>query len=64
MEFVVPFAKYQKALYGNQVSLGMRFRMMFETEELGTRRYFVVTLLFSTSSLLASHLNKQKENTY
>ncbi|AQK66880.1 Auxin response factor 7 [Zea mays] len=38
-EFVVPFAKYQKALYGNQISLGMRFRMMFETEELGTRRY-------------------------
>ncbi|EEC72457.1 hypothetical protein OsI_05804 [Oryza sativa Indica Group] len=23
----------------NQISLGMRFRMMFETEELGTRRY-------------------------
>ncbi|KAJ1260747.1 hypothetical protein BS78_10G256000 [Paspalum vaginatum] len=38
-EFVIPFAKYQKALYGNQISLGMRFRMMFETEELGTRRY-------------------------
>ncbi|KAF0932651.1 hypothetical protein E2562_011955 [Oryza meyeriana var. granulata] len=38
-EFVIPFAKYQKAVYGNQISLGMRFRMMFETEELGTRRY-------------------------
>jgi hypothetical protein len=38
-EFVIPFAKYQKALYSNQISLGMRFRMMFETEELGTRRY-------------------------
>ncbi|CAM0909731.1 unnamed protein product [Alopecurus aequalis] len=38
-EFVIPFAKYQKALYSNQLSLGMRFRMMFETEELGTRRY-------------------------
>lgn len=37
-EFVVPFAKYQKAVYSNQISLGMRFRMMFETEELGTRR--------------------------
>jgi hypothetical protein len=46
-EFVVPFAKYQKALYGNQISLGMRFRMMFETEELGTRRYIVDRLLFS-----------------
>ncbi|KAG2648460.1 hypothetical protein PVAP13_1NG027300 [Panicum virgatum] len=38
-EFVIPFAKYQKALYSNQISLGMRFRMMFETEELGMRRY-------------------------
>ncbi|XP_020090137.1 auxin response factor 19-like isoform X2 [Ananas comosus] len=38
-EFVVPFAKYQKAVYGNQISLGMRFRMLFETEESGTRRY-------------------------
>ncbi|XP_072977544.1 auxin response factor 19-like [Typha angustifolia] len=38
-EFVIPFAKYQKAVYGNQISLGMRFRMMFETEESGTRRY-------------------------
>ncbi|KAM0842868.1 hypothetical protein ACQ4PT_058051 [Festuca glaucescens] len=38
-EFVIPFAKYQKAVYSNQLSLGMRFRMMFETEELGTRRY-------------------------
>ncbi|PKI76046.1 hypothetical protein CRG98_003596 [Punica granatum] len=37
-EFVVPLAKYNKALY-NQVSLGMRFRMMFETEESGIRRY-------------------------
>ncbi|THU47174.1 hypothetical protein C4D60_Mb09t12750 [Musa balbisiana] len=37
-EFVIPFAKYQKAVYSNQISLGMRFRMMFETEELGTRR--------------------------
>ncbi|WOK94388.1 hypothetical protein Cni_G03090 [Canna indica] len=38
-EFVIPFAKYQKAMYSNQVSLGMRFRMMFETEQSGTRRY-------------------------
>ncbi|XP_051203166.1 auxin response factor 21 isoform X1 [Lolium perenne] len=38
-EFVIPFNKYQKAVYGNQLSLGMRFRMMFETEESGTRRY-------------------------
>lgn len=37
-EFVIPFAKYNKAMY-SQVSLGMRFRMMFETEESGVRRY-------------------------
>jgi len=37
-EFVIPLAKYQKAVYSNQISLGMRFRMMFETEESGTRR--------------------------
>ncbi|XP_022929594.1 auxin response factor 19-like [Cucurbita moschata] len=38
-EFVVPLAKYYKAVSANQISLGMRFRMMFETEESGTRRY-------------------------
>ncbi|XP_022965395.1 auxin response factor 19-like isoform X3 [Cucurbita maxima] len=37
-EFVIPLAKYTKAMY-TQVSLGMRFRMMFETEESGVRRY-------------------------
>lgn len=37
-EFVVPLAKYNKVTY-TQVSLGMRFRMMFETEESGVRRY-------------------------
>ena len=37
-EFVVPLAKYNKAMY-TQASLGMRFRMMFETEECGVRRY-------------------------
>ncbi|MQL92192.1 hypothetical protein Taro_024815 [Colocasia esculenta] len=38
-EFVIPLAKYNKAIYNNQITLGMRFRMMFETEESGTRRY-------------------------
>ncbi|GMH03575.1 hypothetical protein Nepgr_005414 [Nepenthes gracilis] len=37
-EFVIPLAKYNRAMY-TQVSLGMRFRMMFETEESGVRRY-------------------------
>ncbi|XP_071715824.1 auxin response factor 19-like [Rutidosis leptorrhynchoides] len=38
-EFVIPLAKYYKSVCSNQISLGMRFRMMFETEESGTRRY-------------------------
>ncbi|XP_078443888.1 auxin response factor 5-like [Wolffia australiana] len=38
-EFVIPLAKFNQAIYGCQLSLGMRFRMMFETEESGTRRY-------------------------
>ncbi|KAL7091916.1 hypothetical protein ACP275_12G133100 [Erythranthe tilingii] len=37
-EFVIPLAKYNKAMY-TQVTAGMRFRMMFETEESGVRRY-------------------------
>ncbi|OIW19343.1 hypothetical protein TanjilG_03477 [Lupinus angustifolius] len=37
-EFVIPLAKYNKAMF-TQVSLGMRFRMMFETEDSGVRRY-------------------------
>lgn len=41
-EFVIPLAKYNKAMYA-QVSLGMRFRMMFETEESGVRRYMGTT---------------------
>ncbi|XP_059636438.1 auxin response factor 5 isoform X2 [Cornus florida] len=38
-EFVVPLAKYQKSVYGTQLSAGMRFGMMFETEESSKRRY-------------------------
>ncbi|PSR85224.1 Auxin response factor like [Actinidia chinensis var. chinensis] len=38
-EFVIPLAKYYKAVCSNQIAPGMRFRMMFETEESGTRRY-------------------------
>lgn len=37
-EFVIPLATYQKAIYGTQLSVGMRFGMMFETEESGKRR--------------------------
>ncbi|KAL3640959.1 hypothetical protein CASFOL_015927 [Castilleja foliolosa] len=38
-DFVIPFAKYQKAVYSTQLSIGMRFGMMFETEESSKRRY-------------------------
>ncbi|XP_062083521.1 auxin response factor 19-like [Humulus lupulus] len=38
-KFVIPLAKYYKAVCGNQISPDMRFRTMFETEEFGTRRY-------------------------
>uniref|UniRef100_A0A5B7A3N7 Auxin response factor n=1 Tax=Davidia involucrata TaxID=16924 RepID=A0A5B7A3N7_DAVIN len=38
-EFVIPLAKYVKAVYHTRVSVGMRFRMMFETEESSVRRY-------------------------
>ncbi|KAJ1397080.1 Auxin response factor [Sesbania bispinosa] len=34
-EFVIPLAKYRKVVYGTQVSVGVRFGMMFETEESG-----------------------------
>lgn len=37
-EFVIPLAKYRKSVYGTQLSVGMRFGMMFETEESGKRR--------------------------
>ncbi|XP_023894716.1 auxin response factor 8 isoform X2 [Quercus suber] len=38
-EFVVPFSKYLKAVFHTRVSVGMRFRMLFETEESSVRRY-------------------------
>ncbi|XP_010539862.1 PREDICTED: auxin response factor 5-like [Tarenaya hassleriana] len=38
-EFVIPLSKYRKAICGSQLSVGMRFGMMFETDESGKRRY-------------------------
>ncbi|KAI6703406.1 hypothetical protein NL676_012542 [Syzygium grande] len=38
-EFVISLAKYIKAVYHTRVSVGMRFRMLFETEESSVRRY-------------------------
>uniref|UniRef100_A0A453JM79 Auxin response factor n=1 Tax=Aegilops tauschii subsp. strangulata TaxID=200361 RepID=A0A453JM79_AEGTS len=38
-EFIIPLAKYVKSVYHTRVSVGMRFRMLFETEESSVRRY-------------------------
>ncbi|KAL0321387.1 UNVERIFIED_CONTAM: Auxin response factor 6 [Sesamum radiatum] len=38
-EFVIPLAKFVRAVYHTRVSIGMRFRMLFETEESSVRRY-------------------------
>ncbi|PQP93669.1 auxin response factor 6 [Prunus yedoensis var. nudiflora] len=38
-EFVIPLTKYIKAVYHTCISVGMRFRMLFETEESSVRRY-------------------------
>ncbi|XP_078448503.1 auxin response factor 12-like isoform X2 [Wolffia australiana] len=38
-EFVVPLSKFVKAVFHTRVSVGMRFRMLFETEECSVRRY-------------------------
>ncbi|KAJ6840421.1 auxin response factor 12-like isoform X1 [Iris pallida] len=38
-EFVIPLTKYVKAVFHTRISVGMRFRMLFETEESSVRRY-------------------------
>ncbi|CAL9101740.1 unnamed protein product [Musa acuminata var. zebrina] len=38
-EFVIPPSKYTKAVFHTCVSIGIRFRMLFETEESSIRRY-------------------------
>lgn len=38
-EFVISLSKYEKAVCQARVSVGMRFRMLFETEESSVRRY-------------------------
>ncbi|XP_078432531.1 auxin response factor 17-like isoform X2 [Wolffia australiana] len=38
-EFVIPLTKYVKSVYHTRISIGMRFRMLFETEESSVRRY-------------------------
>ncbi|XP_076954875.1 auxin response factor 5-like [Bidens hawaiensis] len=38
-EFIIPLEKYQKSVCGNGLHVGMRFGMMFETEDSGKRRH-------------------------
>lgn len=38
-EFVIPLSRFRKSVFGTQLSVGMRFGMMFETEESSKRRY-------------------------
>lgn len=47
---MIPLSKYVKAVYHTRVSVGMRFRMLFETEESSVRRYsyFFPNFLVST----------------
>ena len=46
-------AKYVKAVYHTRISVGMRFRMLFETEESSVRRY-VKPVFIGLSSCLVS----------
>lgn len=48
-EFVIPLVKYVKAVYHTRVSVGMRFRMLFETEESSVRRYVFNTFIVDDS---------------
>lgn len=41
-EFVIPLTKYAKAVYHTRVSVGLRFRMLFETEESSVRRWVLM----------------------
>lgn len=53
-EFVVPLSKYVKAVFHTRVSVGMRFRMLFETEESSVRRYgeFIADDIFHLIDLM------------
>ncbi|XP_068640804.1 auxin response factor 5-like [Aristolochia californica] len=51
-EFVIPLAKHHKAVLGTQVASGMRFGMMFETEESSKRRYMGTVVRISDLDLI------------
>ena len=44
---MVPLSKYMKSVFHTRVSVGMRFRMLFETEECSVRRYVTTDGLLS-----------------
>lgn len=58
-EFVIPLAKYVKAVYHTRVSVGMRFRMLFETEESSVRRWVETCKVYTAWKLCVS---SQHEN--
>lgn len=41
-EFVIQLSKYIKAVFHTRISVGMRFRMLFETEESSVRRWLMI----------------------
>ncbi|VAH54112.1 unnamed protein product [Triticum turgidum subsp. durum] len=43
-EFVIPLSKYIKAVFHTRISVGMRFRMLFETEESSVRSRYMGTI--------------------
>lgn len=45
-EFVIPLARFWKSVFGTQLSAGMRFGMMFETEESSKRRQVFFLMAF------------------
>lgn len=51
-EFVVPLSKYVKAVFHTRVSVGMRFRMLFETEESSVRRLANCFMIFATRNVM------------
>ena len=61
-EFVIPLAKYVKAVYHTRVSVGMRFRMLFETEESSVRRY--VNFIRLPIFLICIHQSPSQEHPF
>jgi hypothetical protein len=55
-QFVIPVAKYHKAI-NTQVNVGMRFRMVFETEESSVRRWAPTTTCSSIWSSQSTDRN-------